>query len=66
MPAQNTWTDPGYSHFIRAHLPLLTTSLTNYDMRMPRVTNYRDSADTGLPLKRRLEWELHRFPASWY
>jgi phenylpropionate dioxygenase-like ring-hydroxylating dioxygenase large terminal subunit len=60
MPAQNTWTDPGYSHFIRAHLPFaddLADQLRYADAAGDKLPGF--SPIRGLPLKRRLEWELY-------
>ena len=60
MPAQNTWTDPGYSHFVRAHLPFaddLASQIRRADAAGEKLPGF--SPVPGLPLERRLEWELY-------
>jgi phenylpropionate dioxygenase-like ring-hydroxylating dioxygenase large terminal subunit len=60
MPAQRTWTDPGYAHFVRAHLPFaddLAERIRRADAAGETVPGF--SPIPGLPLERRLEWELY-------
>jgi phenylpropionate dioxygenase-like ring-hydroxylating dioxygenase large terminal subunit len=60
MPAQTTWTDPAYSHFVRAHLPFnqdLAADIRNADAQGRRLPGF--APIPGLPLARRLEWELY-------
>jgi phenylpropionate dioxygenase-like ring-hydroxylating dioxygenase large terminal subunit len=60
MPAQNTWTDPGYRHFVRAHLPFadgIADQIRHADVAGEKPPGF--SPIPGLPLKRRLEWEVY-------
>jgi phenylpropionate dioxygenase-like ring-hydroxylating dioxygenase large terminal subunit len=60
MPAQTTWTDPGYPHFVRAHLPFnedLAADIRKADTEGRRLPGF--APIPGLPVERRLEWELY-------
>jgi phenylpropionate dioxygenase-like ring-hydroxylating dioxygenase large terminal subunit len=60
MPAQNTWTDPEYSHFVRAHLPFaddVADQIRSADSAGDRLSGF--APIPGLPLERRLGWEVY-------
>jgi phenylpropionate dioxygenase-like ring-hydroxylating dioxygenase large terminal subunit len=60
MPAQTTWTDPGYAHFVRAHLPFaddLAEDIRQADASGRLLPGF--APIPGLPLSRRTEWELY-------
>jgi len=60
MPAQTTWTDPAYAHFVRAHLPFndgLAASIRQADASGEKMPGF--APIPGLPVERRLEWELY-------